>query len=154
MAGVFHNPRLAEMDARHGGSIIDTQIARAVADAPWDETLLADVAAVQCRRLRDSRSSSSGTIDGVAAPGPRHQSQPRPAGDRGEAMTSRDAHRVPGQFSLVLHTHLPWLAHHGRWPVGEVALPVVGRFLPAVDAGAADPWPRGRRGLITLNLTQ
>ena len=26
---------------------------------------------------------------------------------------------VPGLFSLVLHTHLPWLAHHGRWPVGE-----------------------------------
>ena len=22
-------------------------------------------------------------------------------------------------FTLVLHTHLPWLAHHGRWPVGE-----------------------------------
>ncbi|MCX4095265.1 glycoside hydrolase family 57 protein [Nocardia sp. alder85J] len=26
---------------------------------------------------------------------------------------------VPGQFTLVLHSHLPWLAHHGRWPVGE-----------------------------------
>src|SRR4029077_2046444 len=25
----------------------------------------------------------------------------------------------PGLFTLVLHTHLPWLAHHGRWPVGE-----------------------------------
>ncbi len=25
----------------------------------------------------------------------------------------------PGMFTLVLHTHLPWLAHHGRWPVGE-----------------------------------
>ncbi|PYE15594.1 1,4-alpha-glucan branching enzyme [Williamsia limnetica] len=22
-------------------------------------------------------------------------------------------------FSLVLHSHLPWLANHGRWPVGE-----------------------------------
>ena len=44
--GVFHGPRLAEMDARHGGSIIDAQIARAVADAPWPEELLADVAAV------------------------------------------------------------------------------------------------------------
>ena len=32
----------------------------------------------------------------------------------------RDADRpVPGLFTLVLHTHLPWLAHHGRWPVGE-----------------------------------
>jgi 1,4-alpha-glucan branching enzyme len=27
--------------------------------------------------------------------------------------------RTPGLFTLVLHTHLPWLAHHGRWPVGE-----------------------------------
>jgi len=46
LSGVFHGPRLAEMDARHGGSIIDAQIARAVADAPWPDQLLADVAAV------------------------------------------------------------------------------------------------------------
>jgi 1,4-alpha-glucan branching enzyme len=26
---------------------------------------------------------------------------------------------VQGMFALVLHTHLPWLANHGRWPVGE-----------------------------------
>jgi SAM-dependent methyltransferase len=44
--GVFHGPRLVEMDARHGGSIIDAQIARAVADVPWPAELLADVAAV------------------------------------------------------------------------------------------------------------
>lgn len=24
-----------------------------------------------------------------------------------------------GSFCLVLHSHLPWLMHHGRWPVGE-----------------------------------
>lgn len=24
-----------------------------------------------------------------------------------------------GTFSLVLHTHLPWVAHNGTWPVGE-----------------------------------
>jgi SAM-dependent methyltransferase len=46
MSGVFHGPRLREMDARHGGSIIDAQIARAVADAPWPPELAADVAAV------------------------------------------------------------------------------------------------------------
>lgn len=45
--GVFHGPRLAELDARHGGSIIDAQIARALADAPWPEDLLADVASVR-----------------------------------------------------------------------------------------------------------
>ncbi len=24
-----------------------------------------------------------------------------------------------GRFALVLQTHLPWVAHHGTWPVGE-----------------------------------
>lgn len=46
MSGVFHGPRLREMDARHGGSIVDAQIARAVAGAPWSPELMADVAAV------------------------------------------------------------------------------------------------------------
>ncbi|CAN5858758.1 class I SAM-dependent methyltransferase [soil metagenome] len=46
MYGVYHGARLREMDARHGGSIIDAQIARALADAPWPADLLADVAAV------------------------------------------------------------------------------------------------------------
>ena len=46
ISGLFHGPRLREMDARHGGSIIDAQIARAVADAPWTPELRADVAAV------------------------------------------------------------------------------------------------------------
>ncbi|MDZ4270683.1 MAG: class I SAM-dependent methyltransferase [Mycobacterium sp.] len=46
MLGVFHGQRLAELDARHGGSIIDAQIARALADAPWPADLLADVASV------------------------------------------------------------------------------------------------------------
>ncbi len=46
MLGVFHGARLAEMDARHGGSIIDAQITRALADALWPAELLADVAAV------------------------------------------------------------------------------------------------------------
>jgi SAM-dependent methyltransferase len=44
--GVFHGERLAELDARHGGSLIDAQIARALSDAPWPEDLLADVASV------------------------------------------------------------------------------------------------------------
>jgi SAM-dependent methyltransferase len=47
MLGVFHGARLAELDARHGGSLIDAQIARAVADAPWPTDLLADVASVR-----------------------------------------------------------------------------------------------------------
>jgi SAM-dependent methyltransferase len=46
MSGVFHGPRLLDLDARHGGSIIDAQIARAIADLPWPADLLTDVAAV------------------------------------------------------------------------------------------------------------
>jgi SAM-dependent methyltransferase len=46
ISGLFHGPRLRQMDARHGGSIIDAQIARALADAPWPPELAADVAAV------------------------------------------------------------------------------------------------------------
>jgi SAM-dependent methyltransferase len=46
MLGVFHGRRLAELDARHDGSIIEAQIARALADAPWPTDLLADVASV------------------------------------------------------------------------------------------------------------
>ncbi len=47
--GLFHGARLREMDARHGGSIIDAQIALAVASdegVPWPPELAADVAAV------------------------------------------------------------------------------------------------------------
>jgi SAM-dependent methyltransferase len=46
MHGLFHGVRLQELDARHGGSIINAQIERAVADAPWSPELVADVAAV------------------------------------------------------------------------------------------------------------
>lgn len=47
MLGVFHGPALREVDARHGGSIIDAQIERALADAPWPQQLTRDVAAVR-----------------------------------------------------------------------------------------------------------
>lgn len=46
MLGVYHGAALRELDTKHGGSIIQAQIDRAVADAPWSEDLLADVAAV------------------------------------------------------------------------------------------------------------
>lgn len=44
--GVFHGPALVELDRIYGGSIIDAQIERAVANAPWPADLLADVAAI------------------------------------------------------------------------------------------------------------
>ena len=67
---------------------------------------------------------------------------------------SPDATPVPGLFTLVLHTHLPWLAHHGRWPVGEewlyqswsaAYLPLV-RVLRTLAA-------ENRRHLVTLGIT-
>lgn len=48
IAGLHHGARLRELDARHGGSIIDAQIALAVAGQPWPPELAADVAAVTC----------------------------------------------------------------------------------------------------------
>lgn len=62
--------------------------------------------------------------------------------------------RVPGMFTLVLHTHLPWLAHHGRWPVGEEWLyqSWSAAYLPllrVLSALARDE----RRGVITLGMT-
>jgi SAM-dependent methyltransferase len=46
MLGVFHGARLRDLDARHGGSVIDAQIARALAGTPWPADLLDDVASV------------------------------------------------------------------------------------------------------------
>jgi SAM-dependent methyltransferase len=63
MLGVFHGPRLAEMDTRHGGSIIGAQIARALADAPWPADLLADVAAIRTDDF-DLLDSGDRDIDG------------------------------------------------------------------------------------------
>lgn len=61
---------------------------------------------------------------------------------------------VPGMFTLVLHTHLPWLAHHGRWPVGEEWLyqSWSAAYLPLfrVLNELAD---EGRQGLLTLGMT-
>ena len=67
--GVFHGPALRAMDARHGGSIIEAQIARALADAPWSDELLADVAAVRAEDfelLADSDRNIDDSLDLVA----------------------------------------------------------------------------------------
>jgi 1,4-alpha-glucan branching enzyme len=59
-----------------------------------------------------------------------------------------------GSFALVLHTHLPWLAHHGAWPVGEEWLHQAWAtsYLPVLDLltrlGA-----EGRTDLLTLAVT-
>ena len=59
-----------------------------------------------------------------------------------------------GTFALVLHTHLPWLNHHGRWPVGEEWLHQAwatsyDRVLDLLHRLAA----QGHRDLLTLGIT-
>jgi SAM-dependent methyltransferase len=46
MLGLHHGPALRALDAAHGGSIIDTQVAVAVSGEPWPERLRTDVASV------------------------------------------------------------------------------------------------------------
>lgn len=46
MLGLHHGPALRELDAAHGGSLIDAQIEVAVAGGAWPPGLLADVASV------------------------------------------------------------------------------------------------------------
>jgi 1,4-alpha-glucan branching enzyme len=59
-----------------------------------------------------------------------------------------------GTFCLVLHSHLPWLAHHGSWPVGEEWLyqSWAHSYLPVMDLlrRFAD---EGRRDVLTLGVT-
>jgi 1,4-alpha-glucan branching enzyme len=69
-------------------------------------------------------------------------------------MTEHDPREPVGTCCIVLHTHLPWLAHHGSWPVGEEWLyqSWSGSYLPVIDllerlAG------EGRAGLLTLAVT-
>ena len=60
----------------------------------------------------------------------------------------------PGMFALVLHSHLPWLANHGRWPVGEewIYQSWAASYIPLAAAlrRLAD---EGRSHLLTLGIT-
>ena len=66
-------------------------------------------------------------------------------------MTSREP---VGTFCLVLHSHLPWLARHGAWPVGEEWLyqAWADSYLPVLRLlrRLAD---EGRRDVLTLGVT-
>jgi len=64
------------------------------------------------------------------------------------------AEQPVGTFALVLHSHLPWLAHAGTWPVGEEWLHQAwaasyGPVLEVCQRLAED----GRRELLTLGVT-
>ena len=59
-----------------------------------------------------------------------------------------------GTCCVVLHTHLPWLAHHGAWPVGEEWLHQAwsASYLPVIDV--LERLAReDRRDLVTLGFT-
>ncbi|MGV0834965.1 1,4-alpha-glucan branching protein domain-containing protein [Mycolicibacterium thermoresistibile] len=69
-------------------------------------------------------------------------------------MKTADSEPVPGLFSLVLHTHLPWLAHHGRWPVGEEWLyqSWSATYLPVLQV-LRTLASEDRRQVLTLGIT-
>jgi 1,4-alpha-glucan branching enzyme len=76
--------------------------------------------------------------------------QPAEPSDTGGTVTTPP----PGELALVLHTHLPYVARHGVWPVGEEWLlqawgtswlPVTRVLERLADAG--------RRELLTLSVT-
>lgn len=72
------------------------------------------------------------------------------AGAAGDSPSSEEL----GTFCLVLHSHLPWLAHHGAWPVGEEWLHQswADSYARVVDV-AARLESEGRRRLFTLGIT-
>jgi 1,4-alpha-glucan branching enzyme len=59
-----------------------------------------------------------------------------------------------GTLCVVLHTHLPWLARHGTWPVGEEWLHQAWAqsYLPLLSM-LHRLRREGRRDLLTLGLT-
>jgi 1,4-alpha-glucan branching enzyme len=62
--------------------------------------------------------------------------------------------RPVGTLCIVVHTHLPWLAHRGAWPVGEEWLHQAWAqsYLPTLDV-LHRLRREGRTGLLTLGLT-
>ncbi|HEV2782115.1 MAG TPA: glycoside hydrolase family 57 protein [Actinophytocola sp.] len=66
-------------------------------------------------------------------------------------MTAREP---VGSFCLVLHSHLPWLVHHGSWPVGEEWLyqAWAHSYLPMADL-LRRLAEQGRRDVLTIGVT-
>lgn len=61
---------------------------------------------------------------------------------------------APGEFALVLHTHLPYVRRHGVWPVGEEWLfQAWGTSWLAVTEVLLELAEEGRRELLTLSVS-
>ncbi|WP_073485332.1 class I SAM-dependent methyltransferase [Streptoalloteichus hindustanus] len=66
LAGLHHGPRLRELDAAHGGSVIDAQVAVALSGEPWPPALLADVASVSTSDFEIAERDLDASLDLVA----------------------------------------------------------------------------------------
>ncbi|MFC5996638.1 class I SAM-dependent methyltransferase [Pseudonocardia hispaniensis] len=64
--GLHHGPRLRELDARHGGSLVDAQVAVAVGGCEWPADLRADVAAVRTEDFELRPDGLADSLDLVA----------------------------------------------------------------------------------------
>ncbi|NUT90441.1 MAG: SAM-dependent methyltransferase, partial [Saccharothrix sp.] len=66
LAGLRHGPRLRELDARFGGSIIDAQVAVVVEGDEWPADLLAAVADVRSEDFEITTDDLDASLDLVA----------------------------------------------------------------------------------------
>jgi SAM-dependent methyltransferase len=66
LAGLRHGPRLRELDAAFGGSIIDAQVAVVVDGAAWPEDLLRAVAGVRSEDFEITTDDLDASLDLVA----------------------------------------------------------------------------------------
>jgi len=96
--------------------------------------------------------SHDSSRDAVTSPTLVHGRRPRERAVAGCGAVGAQAE--VGTFCLVLHSHLPWLARHGRWPVGEEWLHQAWAqsYLPLTRL-LAELATEGRRDVLTLGVT-
>ena len=146
MLGVHHGAELKASDAKHGGrsstprSSARWPVSRGPPNSPPTSPRSPSTIST-CAKATSTRAS-------IWSRSPQRQRSGRQEIDR---LPLRRA----GQFTLVLHSHLPWLAHHGRWPVGEEwlyqswaasYLPLVGAEKPCRRRSFASAQPRHHAG--------
>jgi SAM-dependent methyltransferase len=66
MLGLHHGPSLRALDERHGGSLIDAQVAVALAGGGWPPALLADVARVRASDFEIHSAEVDASLDLIA----------------------------------------------------------------------------------------
>lgn len=66
LGGLSHGRRLRELDAAHGGSLIDAQVRHAVAGTPWPAGLRTAVSRVRARHFTIGRGELESCLDIIA----------------------------------------------------------------------------------------